>query len=72
MYEAIEEELRQGVIIIIQREKVMWMLPIFQVPKSDGRQRKIADCSLINKFLLRRKFEMEDQKLLLQMLKEGW
>jgi hypothetical protein len=45
--ELVQEELKQGVIRVINHKAVMMYNPIFPVPKSDG-QRKVTDCRHLN------------------------
>ena len=70
--QAVEEELLQGVIVPISRRYVLWEHSVFQIPKKDGKLRKIVDCSDFNFFLFKRHFKMEDHRLLQQLLRRGW
>jgi hypothetical protein len=66
--EAIQKELQNNVIRIVQRHEVLWLSPVFFIPKPDGSFRKIVDCLGLNAFLLFPSFLMEDQRLLSQIL----
>jgi hypothetical protein len=66
--EAIQKELQSRVIQVVDRQLVLWLSPIFFVPKPDGTFRKIVDCSGLNVYLLFPSFQMEDQRLLAQLL----
>jgi hypothetical protein len=42
--EAIQKELENKVIQVVAKHLVLWLSPIFFVPKPDGTFRKIMDC----------------------------
>jgi hypothetical protein len=71
MLNAIDEELRAGVIRRIPRELIKWEHPSHLIPKKDGRLRKIMNASAFNKHMLKIKFKLEDQRLLMQLLQRN-
>jgi hypothetical protein len=68
LQEAIRKELANRVIRVVSVDEILWISPIFFIPKPDGSFRKIVDCSGLNEFLLCPSFRMEDQRLLAQIL----
>jgi hypothetical protein len=69
MLEEIKKELEGGVIIEVAKEEVKMLLKVFLVPKKGGEWRKVLDCTPLNVFCCDRRFKMEDQRLLVQILK---
>jgi ribonuclease HI len=68
MIKELQEEIDLGVARICQEEDVSYILKSFLVPKPGGEYRKILDCTPINTFIRRRKFKMEDQSVVSQVL----
>jgi hypothetical protein len=56
------EELQQGIIREVDADQCQWFSQTFLVPKPNGEWRKIVDCRLLNSYLERRKFKMEDHR----------
>jgi hypothetical protein len=70
MLKAIAEELRTRVIRETSREQIKWEHPTHLIPKKDGKLRKIMNAAALNKFILKTKFKLEDQRLLMQLLQK--
>jgi ribonuclease HI len=73
MLAAIDEERAMQAIRPIRREEVMWEHETFFVKRKGKKKlRKVVDCSALNVFLRKRKFKMEDhrvvQKNLIKMM----
>jgi hypothetical protein len=68
MLNSIDEELRAGVIRRIPRELIKWEHPSHLIPKKNGKLRKIMNVSAFNKHMLKAKFKLEGQRLLMQLL----
>jgi hypothetical protein len=71
MLDAIAKELRTGVIRRIPREQVKWEHPSHLIPKKNGKLRKLMNGTVFNKYILKTKFKLEDQRLLLQLLQRN-
>jgi hypothetical protein len=64
MFDAIEEEREISTIIPITRRDVTSEHPCFQIPKKGGRElRKVVVCSDLNGCLMKRRFKMEDHRV---------
>jgi hypothetical protein len=61
MLNAIDEELRAGVIRRIPRELIKWEHPSHLIPKKNKKLRKIMNASAFNRHMLKIKFKLEDQ-----------
>jgi hypothetical protein len=60
MLNAIAEELRAGVIRYIPREQIKWGHPSHLIPNKNGKLRKIMNAAVLNKYILKTKFKLED------------
>jgi hypothetical protein len=70
MLKAIAEELQTGVVREISREQIGCKHPTHLIPKKNGKLRKIMNVAALNKFILKTKFKLEDQRLLIQLLQK--
>ena len=71
--EEVGEELRLGLIVVMERGEMRWEHPMFQIPKKSGKWRMIVDCSLFNQLLQKHKFKRKNHYYLLQqLLRKGW
>jgi hypothetical protein len=68
MLKAIAEELQTGAIREISREQIRWEHPTHLIPKKNGKLGKIVNAAALNKFILKTKFKLEDQRLLMQLI----
>jgi hypothetical protein len=62
------EELQQGIIREVEADQCQWVSPTFLVPKPDGQWRKIMDCRLLNSYLRKKKFKMEDHQTVAELI----
>ena len=46
--ELLEEELREGVVVRVRKDQAKFINPVFMVPKSDGKMRKVTDNRRLN------------------------
>jgi hypothetical protein len=58
--EQIEGELKEGVIKEVRREEVRFLSQVGVIKKKGGKTRKILEAQDLNKYLVRKKFKMED------------
>ncbi|KAA6392570.1 MAG: putative reverse transcriptase, partial [Streblomastix strix] len=64
-----QKELQEEIVEEVSLNQPKWINPCFAIPKKDqGKQRKITDCSLLNKHLQSIHFIMEDIQSLQQLL----
>jgi hypothetical protein len=56
---------------IYPREQIKWEHPSHLIPKKNGKLRKIMNAATLNKYILKMKFKMEDQRLLMQLLQRN-
>jgi hypothetical protein len=71
MLNAIEEELRAGVIRYIPREQIKWEHPSHLIPKKSGKLRKTMNAAALNRYIMKTKFKLENQRLLIQLLQKN-
>jgi hypothetical protein len=70
MLKVIAEEPQTGVIRQISQGQIRWEHPTHLIPKKNGKLRKIKNAAALNKFILKAKFKLEDQRLLMQLLQK--
>ncbi|KAA6362348.1 MAG: putative reverse transcriptase, partial [Streblomastix strix] len=58
--QALEKEIKQGIVKKIKKEEALFFNRTFIIPRKDKRLRKILDCRPINKFLKEEPFKSED------------
>jgi ribonuclease HI len=66
----LQEELQEDIIVRVQAQECKWLSPTFLVPKKGGEWRKILDCRLLNKYIKKVKFQMEDIRTVVQLLEQ--
>jgi hypothetical protein len=71
MLNTIAEELRAGVNRHIPREKIKREHPSHLIPKRKGKLRKIMNATVLNRYILKTKFKLENQRLLMQLLQKN-
>jgi hypothetical protein len=64
MAEAAAEEIRAGAVSEVPKEYIRWQSPSLLARKKNGKLRKITDASLLNKYIRKIPFLMEDHRLL--------
>jgi ribonuclease HI len=71
MKKELQEEVDLGIARWCPQEEARYILRSFIIPKVGGDFRKILDCTPINGYIKARKFKMEDQTAVVQVLQQG-
>jgi hypothetical protein len=71
MLQAIHEELSGRVIRVITRAEILWEHPTYLIAKKNCKLRKIMNAAALNMYIRKRKFKLEDQYLLIHLLRKG-